>query len=136
MDKIDVDAREMDELVRNLRELQKSGFMREVRQVVSKGCLHIKQDWKQRWEGHAHIPRLPRSISYDVVSRHVSVHGEIGPDKGREKFQGPLGNIIEYGTINNAPIPGGVPALELEQPKFAKALADLGEKAPLDRGAR
>ncbi len=134
MDEIEVDFREVAGLADDLRQLQRGGFMRDVKQVVSRGCLQIKNDWKERWEGHPHIPQLPRAISYDVVGRGLAVYGEVGPDKN--KPQGPLGNIIEFGTVHNSPIPGGVPALEEEEPKFVKALADLGEEAPLDHGPR
>lgn len=132
---IDVDFRELRDWHDDLGALPK-GFMRQVEQVVSRGCLQIKHDWKRRWEGHEHIPYLPNAISYDVTRRGFLVAGEVGPDKDRP--QGALGNIIEFGSPDghNVPIPGGVPALEEEEPRFVRALAALGEKAPVDRGPR
>jgi hypothetical protein len=127
---IDVEYRELTQLDDDWANLPKN-FMPRVAKRVSRGCLNIKRDWKDRWEGHDHIPHLPDAISYDVTRKPDWVGGEVGPDKHRR--QGPLGNIIEFGTLNNPPIPGGVPALELEEPKFVDALADLGERAPVDR---
>lgn len=95
----------------------------EVRQIVSKGALNIKQDWAKRWTGLSHVPHLPGSVNYDLKDSPAGVEAEIGPDKGRR--QGPLGNLLEFGSINNAPHPGGGPALAAEAPKFEKALADV-----------
>lgn len=94
--------------------------------VVGRGMFNIKRDWKARWTGYAHIPHLPNAINYDVDTKGDTVSGEVGPDK--TKRQGPLGNLIEFGSENNAPIPGGLPALAAEEPKFQQALADMLEK--------
>ncbi|MCX4470452.1 hypothetical protein OOK41_09050 [Micromonospora sp. NBC_01655] len=95
----------------------------EVRKVVQKGALNIKTDWRRRWSGHAHAPRLPYAVTYDTRETSAGSTAEIGPDK--DKPQGALGNLFEYGSVNNAPIPGGVPAAEAEKPRFEKALEDL-----------
>jgi hypothetical protein len=94
--------------------------------VVGRGMFNIKRDWKARWTGYAHIPHLPNAINYDVTRHGDDISGEVGPDKN--KRQGPLGNLIEFGSENNAPIPGGLPALAAEEPKFTNALADMLEK--------
>lgn len=94
--------------------------------VVGFGCNQIKKDWKRRWTGYAHIPHLPRAISYDVTSAGGTVTGEVGPD--RAKQQGGLGAYVEFGTINNGPLPGGIPAHAVEEPKFVKAVGDMAEK--------
>lgn len=97
------------------------------KKVVGKGSLNIKNDWRRRWMGHSHIPTLPFAIGYDLFGLAGSeVASEIGPDKG--KNQGPLGNLIEFGSENNAPIPGGLPALRTEEPRFVQAIADAAEK--------
>jgi hypothetical protein len=94
----------------------------EVRAITQKGALNIKQDWQARWRGHPTFPALPSAVSYDTRITAGFVEAEIGPDKGRR--QGALGNIIEFGTPNNAPIPAGMPALNAELPKYEKALAE------------
>lgn len=98
----------------------------ETKKVVSRGALQIKKDWRKRWTGYPHIPVLPYAIGYDVEANGVGASAEIGPDK--DKKQGPLGNLIEFGSVNNSPIPGGLPALQAEGPRFEKALADMAVK--------
>lgn len=93
--------------------------------VVTKGATNIKADWRSRWSGMAHAPRLPDAITFDVRPLLRGWSAEIGPDKDRP--QGALGNLIEYGSENNAPNAGGAPALDVEGPKFEKALADAAE---------
>lgn len=99
----------------------------EARKVVAHGAFNIKKDWRQAWTGLAHAPALPYAISYDVRQVGGRVAAEIGPDK--DKRQGALGNLIEYGSVNNAPRPGGLPALEREAPRFEKAMEDLAVRA-------
>lgn len=99
----------------------------EARKVVAKGALNIKQDAQRRISGLAHAPAYPRSITYDSHETRLAAWAEIGPDKN--KRQGALGNILEYGTIKNAPHPHMRPAAEAEQPRFGKAMEDLAVKA-------
>lgn len=120
-----IDDAELRNLVADLDRAQ-SRAVPEVRQVVAKGALNIKADWARRWSGLAHAPAVGRSISYDQTTTATSVGAEIGPDKGRR--QGALGNLLEFGSRNNAPIPGGLPAAAAEAPRFERALADLGER--------
>ena len=104
-----------------------TGFAKEVEKVTGKGAFNIKKQWKGLWSGHPHIPMLPRAITYDLHGKATEADAEIGPDK--EKRQGALGNVIEFGTENNAPIPGGLPSLAAEEPRYVQALADLAEEA-------
>lgn len=100
--------------------------------VVSKGALNIKEDWRKRWSGLSHAPALASAITYDMTAGLGTVGAEIGPDKN--KRQGALGNLIEFGSSKNAPQPGGMPALRTEDPKFEAALA-AAVAATLERGA-
>ncbi|MFL4947478.1 hypothetical protein ACJ6WE_08910 [Streptomyces sp. MMS24-I31] len=70
----------------------------------------VRDDARSRIAGHKYLPAYPYSITYDTKVTAEGVEGEIGPDKGRA--QGPLGNIVEYGTSKNAPIPHLGPALD------------------------
>lgn len=129
MDNLDAHIVELSNIPKNLD--------REVRQVVSRGALQIKKDWADRWKGHPRIRHMPRSINYDVTSSGEGAEAEIGPDPS--KLQGNMAHLIEfgnaeYGSVRNAPIPGGLPALAAEEPRFVQALADLGEKAPVGDG--
>lgn len=101
--------------------------VQEVHKVVQRGSLNIKRDWQQRWSGLSHLKNVPPAITYDTEVKRDTVVGDIGPDKAR-KGQAPYATILEYGTPNNAPRPGGAPALEAEEPRFESALADLIEK--------
>lgn len=98
----------------------------EVEKVAARGALQVKRDWADRWRGLAHAPALPRAVSYDVDVRGTRVDAEIGPDKARR--QGALGNLLEFGSVNNAPRPAGAPALAAEAPRFEAALATVGER--------
>lgn len=91
--------------------------------VVGKGLSNVKNDWKARWSGHAHIPHLPRAISYDVTTEGDTVNGDVGVDRRRR--QGELGAIIAWGQGPNAPLPGPLEAIAAEQPRFERALAAM-----------
>lgn len=96
--------------------------------VVEKAAVNIKKDARQRVQGIPHAPAYPLSIGYDPVRvGRTAAQTEVGPDKSRR--QGALGNILEYGTRKNAPIPHLGPAAELEEPRFAAAMEDLAVKA-------
>lgn len=94
-----------------------------VRPVVAHGAVNIKKDWRDRWSGLAHARALPFAISYDLHTVNSVVVAEIGPDKDRP--QGALGNLIEFGSVNNAPLPGGAPALDAEAAGFEAAVANV-----------
>lgn len=132
-------AEGLTELIDDLESASKRA-VEEVRKVVSKGALNIKQDWRRRWTGHRFSPVIQYTINYDTKVSGTTVSAEIGPDKSVEvgggKFRTPghLATIYEYGTPRNAPQPGGGPALDAEEPRFAKAIEDVA--AGLLEGAR
>ena len=98
----------------------------EAEKVISKGSLNVKNEARDLISGRAHLPHYPQSITYDIDRDAVSVTGTIGPDK--DLLQGPLGTIIENGSVNNAPIPHLNPALDNEEPRTVNAAEDLGER--------
>lgn len=103
----------------------------EVRKVLQKGALNIKNDARARVAGIAHAPRYPYTITYDTSTKGPRSEAEIGPDPDKEVGGGPhrtpgnLGAILEYGSVNNAPVPHLGPALDAERPRFERALSDL-----------
>lgn len=119
----------LDELIDDFDELPRRVDERG-RKRVEDSAANIKKVWRARWTGHSHLPHLPDAVTYDIHETPGGFSAEVGPDKS--KRQGPLGNIIEFGTLNNAPIPGGMPALDEEEPRFVKTMQDLAETA-LDR---
>ncbi|RRQ81566.1 hypothetical protein [Streptomyces griseofuscus] len=80
------------------------------RKAVQVTSRKVRDDARNRIKGHKYLPAYPYSITYDTKVTADGIEGEIGPDKGRA--QGPLGNIVEYGTSKNAPIPHLGPALD------------------------
>lgn len=102
------------------------GLHDEARHVVEKGALNVKKDARERWQGMPHAPSLPWAVGYDITDDETTISAEIGPDK--DMRQGALGNLLEYGSINNAPRPALNPALDVEEPRFVQAVEDLGEQ--------
>ena len=98
------------------------------KKVVSKGSLNIKSATRRRWQGIAHAPRLPLSVSYDITESAGYISSEIGPVDG-PALQGFLGAIIEFGGIYSGPNPGLLPSLAEEEPRFAAACDELLAKA-------
>ena len=80
------------------------------RKAVQVTAQKVRDDARSRIAGRKYLPAYPYSITYDTKVTAEGIEAEIGPDKGRA--QGPLGNIIEYGTSKNAPIPHLGPALD------------------------
>jgi hypothetical protein len=121
-DEFHVDTSELDGLVKAFVRVQ-AAAVPAVDGVVAKGALNIKTDAARRASGIAHAPAYPRSIGYDLFHTPWTSQAKIGPDK--DKRQGALGNILEYGTVKNAPVPHLNPALDAEEPRFVKALGDV-----------
>lgn len=97
--------------------------------VVSKGALNVKNDWRANASGNRHAPHYPASIGYDLDVSAASISATIGPDKNLK--QGPLGNILEFGTSKNPPHNDGGRALAVEEPRFIAAVEEAGAKAVL-----
>jgi hypothetical protein len=102
----------------------------DARKVIKKGAQNIKTDAQRRVSGLKHAPAYPRAISYDTHETPAGGWAEIGPDK--DKRQGALGNLIEYGSVHNAPRPHLGPAAEAEEPRTARYLEQLA-MASLER---
>lgn len=117
----------MDSLAKIAADLQGAALATPVKLagVVSKGALNIKRDWANnaRASSGKHAPAYPSSISYDLDVSPMSVSAEVGPDKGRP--QGALGNLLEFGSVNNPPHMDGQRALDKERKSFIKHVTDL-----------
>jgi len=99
----------------------------QARAVVSRGALNIKNDWRAgaRASSGRHARLYPSSIGYDLEPLPGGGTGAvIGPDKDRP--QGALGNLLEYGSVHNPPHNDGGRALLAEEPRFERAVEDLG----------
>lgn len=125
--KIDVSASALNDLVAHLDEVPEDAHFY-IRKAVQFTAFGIKKSAQEFAGGIAHAPHYPRSITYETKDRGVGkgVSAEIGPDKDRP--QGALGNILEYGTVKNPPYAHLGPALDRWSPDFVEGL----EKAAAD----
>jgi hypothetical protein len=122
------DASELNKLAADLGRVgPRSGAAAYV--AVKASAAHVKDDAAAIARGIGpHVRQYPASIGFDVhgtpgdVLRTGVIEAEIGPDK--DKPQGALGNILEYGTSNNAPDAHLGPSLDREGPEFERATAD------------
>ena len=91
--------------------------------VVTRGALNVKNDWRDnaRASSGRHARLYPNSISYDITPIPGGARAEIGPDK--DKLQGALGNLLEFGSVNNPPHNDGGRALLAEEPRVAAQVA-------------
>lgn len=102
---VDIDKSELDKLSADLGEVPaRTG--KTLRQAIEVTARHVRDTARENATGMAHAPAFPYSITYDIEGSGSRATGsrleaEIGPDKGRA--QGALGNLIEYGSVNNAP---------------------------------
>lgn len=102
---VDIDRSELDKLAADLGEVPKRSS-RNLRQAIEVTARHVRDTARQNASGMAHAPAFPYSITYDITGSGDSGTGstldaEIGPDKDRP--QGALGNLIEYGSVRNPP---------------------------------
>lgn len=152
-DQVQVDFTELDMMAAALGEVAETAgpFIRKAVEVTAR---NIKDHWRDQSKGLSHLPAFPHSISYDIGVGHRQSLGqmaesigsgsitsaqsstlvaEIGPDK--DKPQGALGNLIEYGSVNNPPQGLGHAALQANEADFteglSKALRDAERKAGL-----
>lgn len=122
---VDIEITGGRELIADLDRAQR-GVAAGAEAVVVKGSLNIKTDAARRISGLAHAPAYPASIGYDLYHTPGTIRSRIGPDKDRR--QGALGNLLEFGSRNNPPHPHLAPALDAETPRYVEALEKLGQK--------
>lgn len=137
-DGIQVDAGDLSKLGRNIGAVPASSgplFYAAV-EVTS---VKVRDTARENATGMAHAPAFPRSITYDIGVGHSllretfggggasSITSEIGPDKARP--QGALGNLIEYGSINNPPQGIMHGALQANEPDLEQGIAKATDAA-------
>lgn len=98
---------------------------RKVDGVVRKGAVNVRDDWRDLAASYDHAPLYPLSITFDTKWEGSAYVAEVGPDK--DKPQGALGNLIEYGSANNPPHADGAAALSVEEPRFEQAMTELAD---------
>lgn len=93
--------------------------------VVAKGAHNVKNQMSAEAENSGHYRHFSRTFSYDL--KRGGMEAEIGPDP--DKTQGPLDNILYFGTSKSAAVLDIESALRQEAPKFEKHIADAVEKS-------
>lgn len=96
------------------------------RGIIDREAKTTQDDARSFAPSGPHLPSYADSITYDI--RHVGagvIEAEIGPDKGLP--QGALGNLVEYGSVNNAPQSHLGPALDLAGPRLERSFRDLDD---------
>lgn len=102
---------------------------RDTRAVVRKGAVNIKNDWRKnaRATARKHGRHYPRTVSFDYAAYGPDLFmAVIGPDK--DGMQGPLGAILEYGSVKNPPHNDGGRALATELPRFEAQMALIADR--------
>ena len=106
-----------------------------IHSAIKGTSLGVKKAWQEPLKGSKTLPRLPYAISFDITVGQffgVSViKSEIGFDK--DKPQGPLGNVSEYGTPTTTGRGFGLRALEQNQGDFERGL-DIALKQAEQKG--
>lgn len=100
---------------------------READKVLERGALGVKEAMvaeARSLTGHAR--HFHRSISYDRRYGVGRMSYEIGPDKDR--VQGALGNLLYFGSKNNAPQLDIEAGLIAEEPKFLSEMSKMLER--------
>lgn len=106
----------------------------EVRAVVAKGALNIKNDARRNHLTSApiHHANAAQTINYETTVKRAAIVGEIGYDLAVAKAAN-IAFITEYGTKKNAPQRNLGRALDDEEDKFIQAMGNVGT-AGLSRG--
>jgi hypothetical protein len=96
--------------------------------VMKAESEQVRDDWRAaiRPRMGRRLRHVPASITYNVRVGNGWVEGEIGPDKN--KRQGALAHIVEFGTSRHGPIaPAREAVVDAEEPRFVKAVHDATE---------
>ncbi len=102
---------------------------RDTRAVVMRGAVNIKNGWKTnaRATSGRHARHYPRTVGFDIAALGPDLWmATIGPDKSA--VQGALGNLLEYGSVQNPPHNDGGRALAAELPAFEAQLALIADR--------
>jgi hypothetical protein len=99
--------------------------------AVRRGLVNVKNEGRRNAiaANRHYLRRLPYTIGFDEVHADgLTIWGEVGYLSGQ---QAELGAIAEFGggRAHNAPQRNLGRALDAEEPKFVRAVADAGEDA-------
>ncbi len=112
-DRFDVDVSDLAAYARDLEALPVKAAAAIVATSRRAG-KNIRDEARRFATGLSYAPLYPSSITYETSFDALGVKAEIGPDKNLK--QGALGNLLEYGSVNNAPHAHLAPAYDREVP--------------------
>ncbi|HEY9474268.1 MAG TPA: hypothetical protein VIS06_10505 [Mycobacteriales bacterium] len=92
----------------------------DTRKALQVNAQKVRDDARRFASGLRHAPLYPYAITYDTRVGVGWAEAVIGPDKDRP--QGALGNILEYGTTKNPPYAHLGPALDRNTPDLVRGL--------------
>lgn len=118
--RLGIDADAVEELAEDLADIPDE-LRDEVRRVVSRGALNIKNGMQRDARSVGQTRHLSRAIDYDMNS---DTEAEIGPNLA--KTQGPLG-ILYTGTSRHGPVLSVNGPADREEPRFELALIKVVE---------
>lgn len=107
-----------------------------MRPALQSAAANIKEDWQSTWpwSGSRHLslrgggPSL--RIGYETKVGPIEATAEVGVNRGdgsTSQRAGKLAHLIEFGSVNNSPHPGGGPALARNTPLFAAQMLAIAE---------
>lgn len=91
-----------DDLASLARELTSAARDIDPRKLVQVEAMNVKKDWAAAWGGIKGMPHIGRAVTFDTQDHAWGAKAEIGPDPDRT--QGPLDNIVEFGSGLAGPI--------------------------------
>lgn len=117
---MDFDASELREFAAEVGRVEPK-VARQVKAVVSKGALNIKNTMREDFKRSTHFHQVGPTISYDIEETGDGVEAEIGPNKHYRSAR--LANIAYFGTSrgggNSVDVENG---LRKELPNFTEHL--------------
>ena len=131
----DFDFSELDQLAADLGEVPENAD-KNIRKAILVSSIKVKKTWQENLKGSKTLPGLVPALGFDITVGQffgVSVvKSEIGFDKNRA--QGALGNISEFGAPNITGRGFGLKSLQDNQDDFEKGLAIALEQAEKKAG--
>jgi hypothetical protein len=99
-------------------------LQRQAPDKLGHSARNIRANMREDFSGHRYAPHIPNAVNYSRLGR---LEYEIGVDK--DGPQGGLGNILAYGTSNNAPVVDHTLSLHREVPSLERRLGEAAEDA-------
>jgi hypothetical protein len=122
---ISIVFQDLDKLMQVIQHAREQ-ILPDVKAVVSRGALNVKNAAKAAAPDPHHAGLYKASITYTLTVEGDTVSAEIGPDK--DKPQGALGNLLEFGGVKGGSKPHLVPSWDDEEKKLDPFVADAAVK--------